>query len=221
MTTALIIIAAVIVLALLVAVAIPALRRRRARRAELRDRLSMEAAGHRQELEANAVKAREAEQAAVAHRRQFEHHRDQAERFRRDAEEQERLAEEHAETASDLDGRVERAGAAARATLSAAARRAPLVSVVVSFVVIRGCPARSAAVGRLGGASVRTAADGVSQTLQPGVAGSNPAAPTPVTWPHGAWLTWSAAAAQRRLLVPPHRPKFLLTDVATDVIVTS
>ena len=89
------------------------MRSRRARRAELRDRLGMEAAGHRQELQANAAKAQEADQAAKGHRRQFEHHRDEAERFRREADEHERLAEEHAATASELDGTGERARTAA------------------------------------------------------------------------------------------------------------
>ena len=80
---------------------------------KVRDRLQTEAHGHRQELEANAAKARESQEQAEAHRSQFEQHRDDAERLRREAEEKERLAEEHAATASELDGRGERARAAA------------------------------------------------------------------------------------------------------------
>src|SRR3954447_4649960 len=113
MKTALIIIVAIIVLAVVAMLAVRAMQRRKAQREELRSRLSMEAEGHRQELEANAVKAREAEQHAEQHRQQFEEHRDEAERLRREAEENERLAEEHAATASELDGRSERARTAA------------------------------------------------------------------------------------------------------------
>jgi flagellar biosynthesis/type III secretory pathway M-ring protein FliF/YscJ len=110
MTTVLIIIAVLIVLAALVTFI---MRRRRAERDQLRERLNMEAQGHRQELEANSAKALESEQQAEQHRRQFEEHRDEADRLRREAEEKERLAEEHATTASELDGRSERARTAA------------------------------------------------------------------------------------------------------------
>src|SRR5919204_5291925 len=68
--------------------------RRHAERERARERLSTEASGHRQELEASAVRARESTEAAEARFERAGEHRGEAERLHRQAAEHERLAEE-------------------------------------------------------------------------------------------------------------------------------
>jgi hypothetical protein len=112
-----IVVIAIIVVAVILVVAVAlALRRRAEERRRQRERVANEAAGHRQEAEAHASKARELNTDVERHQRAAREHEGAAERHAREAE-------RHAAEAGETSERISREGRAAARHDEEAAQR--------------------------------------------------------------------------------------------------